>query len=63
MGKDAYRKEKEYMNAVRENKRFPSYCSNDKVARLKSEWKAQEIIDDNAKQKEIDYYYRKIKED
>lgn len=63
MGKESYKKEKKYLNAVKENKRFPSWCSNDKVNKLKSDWKLQEKIDDEAKQKEIDYYYKYIKED
>ncbi|HRH55125.1 MAG TPA: hypothetical protein PLN38_17470 [Chitinophagales bacterium] len=58
MGQNAHRKFKEYEKAKQENKRFPAWCSNEKVKQLEMEWRLQEIKDKADELSEIEYYNR-----
>ncbi len=56
MGQNAHRKLIAYEKAKQENKRFPAWCSAEKVKNLEMEWKIQELQDKQDQINEINYY-------
>jgi len=45
MGQSAHRKYKEFKRAQVENRKFPAWCSDEKVKIKELEWKLQEKLD------------------
>jgi len=60
MGQNAHRKFKAFEKAKQENKRFPSFCSNDDVRKLELEWKLQEMEDKRQNNIELEWYRRQF---